>query len=86
MSGIPQDESVADEAPAVNEMTAYDRSHLLAYIRLLDASAEGADWQEVCSILFGIDAKKEPQRARQMYESHQARAEWLSAQGYRRRV
>jgi hypothetical protein len=28
-------------------LTVYDEEHLLTYLRLLDANAEGADWREV---------------------------------------
>jgi len=83
MSRIPQDSMVADDAPVSDQMTAYDKSHMLVYVRLLDAAAEGAAWDEVCSVLFGVDAAKEPLRARRMYNSHMKRAEWFSAQGYR---
>ncbi len=83
MSGIPQESTVADEAPRSDHLTAYDRSHMLVYIRLLDAAAEGAAWDEVCSVLFAVDAAKEQLRARRMYKSHMKRAEWFSAHGYR---
>ena len=83
MTGIPQDSTVADEAPTSGQLTAYDRSHMLTYIRLLDAATEGAAWEEVCSVLFAIDAAEEPLRARRMYNSHMRRAEWFSRQGYR---
>jgi hypothetical protein len=83
MAGIPQDSTVAEEAPTSDQLTAYDRSHMLIYIRLLDAANEGAPWEEVCSVLFGIDAAEEPQRAWQTFDSHMKRAEWFSRQGYR---
>jgi hypothetical protein len=83
MTGIPQDATVADSAPTSDGLTADDRSHMLVYIRLLDAAEEGASWEEVCSILFGLDATSEPERARQTYDSHMRRAQWFSRQGYR---
>ncbi|HSZ74699.1 MAG TPA: DUF2285 domain-containing protein [Rhizomicrobium sp.] len=83
MAGILQDSLVADAAPTSEYLTDYDKIHMLVYIRMLDAADEGAAWQEVCSILFQIDARKEPQRARQVYDSHMQRAEWFSRQGYR---
>lgn len=83
MAGILQDSKVADAAPTSDHLTDYDRTHMLIYIRMLDAANEGAAWQEVCSILFQIDADKEPQRARRVYDSHMQRAEWFSRSGYR---
>jgi hypothetical protein len=48
-------------------------------MRLLDADAEGADWREVARIVLDIDPEREPDRTRQAFESHLARARW----GYR---
>jgi len=31
-------------------LTAYDHEHLVTYLRLLDAEADGADWQDVARI------------------------------------
>ena len=72
-----------DEAPSSVTLTAYDESHLVTYLRLLDADAEGADWHEVVHIIFGLDAEQQPQRARRVYESHLARARWMTECGYR---
>lgn len=72
-----------DHAPDQPALTEYDRQQTGRYFRLLDAAAEGADWREAVSLLFGIDASIEPKRARLVYDSHLARARWLSAQGYR---
>ena len=41
---------------------------------LLDADAEGADWRQVARIVLHIDPDREPDRARQAFESHLARA------------
>ena len=38
-------------------LTPYDREH--AYMRLLDADAEGADWREVAQIVLHIDPERE---------------------------
>ncbi len=83
MTNVPQETAIADEAPMSDHMTDYDKSHMLIYVRLLDAAADGATWTEVCSILFLVDTAKEPLRARRMYNSHMKRAQWFSAQGYR---
>ena len=54
-----------------------------ARTRLLDAAAEGAAWQEIVAILFGMDPGTEPDRSRQVYDSHLARARWMSETGFR---
>jgi hypothetical protein len=64
-------------------MTAYDRTHLKLYMRLLDAEADGASWEEAAEILLGIDPKLEPERARQVHHSHLQRAHWMTEHGYR---
>ena len=40
------DPDVGDEAPTGPDITAYDEHHYVTYLRLLDASRAGADWQE----------------------------------------
>ncbi|UCI18456.1 DUF2285 domain-containing protein [Mesorhizobium sp. B2-1-8] len=72
-----------DTAPTGDELTDYDRRHIKLYMRLFDADADGADWREVVRILFGIDPKEEPRRARQVHDSHLARARWMTRTGYR---
>jgi hypothetical protein len=58
-------------------------AHLVTYLRLLDADAEGADWRELASIVLSLDLAKEPERARRVWASHLARARWMTEQGYR---
>lgn len=79
----PLDPPVADLAPDAETLTAYDQSHLVTYVRLLDAHAEGADWTEVARLVLHIDPATEPTRARRAWESHLARAKWMTEQGYR---
>jgi len=74
---------IADSAPTGDELTDYDREHLVIYLRLLDAAEDGADWREVAKIVLGFDPDRDPERARKCHESHLARARWLGAQGYR---
>jgi hypothetical protein len=47
MQKPPFDADVADIAPSDAVLTAYDEEHVVSYLRLLDAHAEGADWREV---------------------------------------
>lgn len=71
-----------DRAPDVSQLTAYDESHLVDYLRLLDADAEGADWREVAASILGVDVAAEPHRAKTMHASHLARARWMTEIGY----
>ena len=73
---------VADEAPDGPSITPYDELHFTHYLRLLDADAEGADWREIALIVLRIDPSKEPDRAHRAYETHMARARWMTERGY----
>jgi hypothetical protein len=83
MTKPPLDPPVDDQAPAADSLTAYDHAHLVTYLRLLDADAEGADWTEVARIVLHMDPEQEPERARRAWESHLARAKWMTEHGYR---
>ena len=72
-----------DRPPESAELSDYDRKHLPAYLRLLDAADEGADWREAVHIIFGLDPADQPERARTVYDSHLARARWITQTGYR---
>lgn len=71
-----------ERVPESSQLTAYDKSHFVDYLRLLDADAEGADWREAAADVFGIDVVAEPHRAKVMHESHLARARWMTEVGY----
>jgi Uncharacterized conserved protein (DUF2285) len=79
----PLDPDVADVAPFAPTLTDYDMEHLVTYLRLLDADAEGADWREVARIVLHLDAEREPDRARHALDSHLARARWMTEHGHR---
>ena len=83
MAKPPLDPPVADTAPVESVLTGYDEEHLITYLRLLDADADGADWREVANIVLHIDPGREPDRARRAWESHLARAKWMTENGYR---
>lgn len=74
---------VADLAPTSGVLTGYDEQHHVTYLRLLDAEADGADWREVARIVLHVDPEHEPDRARRMWETHLARARWMTETGYR---
>ncbi|WP_347270226.1 DNA -binding domain-containing protein [Rhizorhabdus histidinilytica] len=72
-----------DNPPSGETLTDYDRSHIKLYMRLLDATADGADWREAVEILFGIDPRLDPERARRVHDRHLQRARWMTQTGYR---
>ena len=74
---------VADEAPSTPEITNYDHEMLICYLRLLDTEVVGADWREVARVVLKADPDREYARAKQMYDTHLARARWMTKQGYR---
>ena len=81
---MPQSPQVADTAPDEPLfLTGYDMVHLVTYLRLLDADAEGADWREVAAIVLELDVAKDPERARRSWASHLARSKWMTESGYR---
>ncbi|MDX0484462.1 DUF2285 domain-containing protein [Sinorhizobium medicae] len=73
---------IQDEPPQSAALTTYDREHLKDYLRLLDADAEGASWQEAASLILGLDPEKDPVRAQGIHASHLARAKWMTEHGY----
>lgn len=73
---------LSDLAPDGPDLTAYDRDQMPTYWRLIDAADDGADWREAVEIIFGVDPNADLERARATYDSHLARARWISAQGY----
>ena len=79
----PPDPDVADLAPTASVLTGYDMQHLVIYLRLLDAEADGADWREVAKIVLQVDAEVAPERAHKAWESHLARARWMTESGYK---
>jgi hypothetical protein len=78
----PLDPEVSDQAPDESTLTSYDEQHLVTYLRLLEAEANAADWDEVARIVLHIDPVREPERARRAWESHLKRARWMTEHGY----
>jgi hypothetical protein len=83
MTKPPLDPDVADVAPTDSALTVYDEQHVVTYMRLLAAESEGADWREVVRSVLHLDPDSEPVRARNAFESHLARAKWMTEHGYR---
>jgi Uncharacterized conserved protein (DUF2285) len=69
--------------PDGDELTAYDRAHYAAYLRLLDAHAMGVDWKETARSVLSLDPADDVATARRVYDAHLARARWMTQAGYR---
>ncbi len=81
------DPDVDDEAPDGPDITLYDEAHFVTYLRLLDAERDGAHWTEVARIVLHRDPRDpacEELRTRRCFDSHLARAQWMTKRGYRR--
>jgi hypothetical protein len=83
MQSPPLDPKVADLAPTVPTLTPYDEEHVVTYLRLLDAEADNAEWSEAARLILHIDPITELDRARRAFDSHLARAKWMTSHGYR---
>src|SRR5690242_1364074 len=80
MQPPPLDPDVDDTAPTDPKLTVYDEQHLVTYLRLLDADAEGADWRDVARIVLHVDPSRDWDRAHRSFRSHLARAKWTTTQ------
>lgn len=78
----PHAVEVAALAPSDAVLTGYDEAHAITYLRLLDADADRADWREVARVVLGCDPDSDPDCVRKTYESHLARARWMTTNGY----
>ena len=79
----PLDPDCADEAPHAEALTPYDTQHFVAYVRLLDAEEDGGDRTQVARVVLHIDPAREPIRARRAWDTHLARAKWITQHDYR---
>ena len=83
MTSPPLDPPVADTAPEAAVIAKYDQQHFITYLRLLDAEAAGAAWEEVARVVLHLDPDQDRERAHRAWESHLSRAHWLTKNGYR---
>jgi hypothetical protein len=74
---------VDDEAPTAATITRYDERHLITYLRLLDAAAQKVPWRQVARDILRKDPSRKTSGAKRCWESHLARARWMSEHGYR---
>lgn len=71
------------DIPALaEELTPYDREHANIYLRVLDAEAAGASWQEVIEKVFDCDPAADPDELQSIHAAHLARAKWMRDGGY----
>jgi hypothetical protein len=82
MPAPSEDPPIRDLAPTDTVLTSYDEHHLVTYLRLLDAEADHADWREVAKLVLHLDPASEPDRAHKSWQSHLARAKWMTESGY----
>ena len=75
--------AVASAPPTSDTLTAYDRAHLVTYLRLLDADAMNADWKATTRDVLSVDPDADVEAARRIYAAHLARARWMTRTGYR---
>jgi hypothetical protein len=76
------DPNSLQDAPICDELTDYDEQHLEDYLRLLDADAEGADWREAVTHIFGLNPDERSEEVRRFHQTHLDRARWISRVGY----
>lgn len=76
------DPEIADDVPWSDAITPYDEAHFVTYVRLLDAEADGAAWQEAARLVLHRDPDAEPDRTWRCWEAHLKRAKWMAQHGY----
>lgn len=74
---------VLDAAPTVDGLTDYDRLHLVTYLMLLDAVEAGTHPDEIIRDVLRRDPVRDRECAQRAFESHLARARWMTRVGHR---
>jgi hypothetical protein len=67
--------------PWSEEFTPYDEAQFALYMRMLTAVRKFTPEGQICSLILGIDAAKEPERAKKRFDNHLKRAVWLTNEG-----
>lgn len=68
-------------APERLVVTEYDRRHLYTYAELIGADDAGVDWDRGAQDILGRDPVAEPQTTKICWETHLARARWITGAG-----
>jgi hypothetical protein len=63
-------------------VTAYDRAHASLFLRLLDAEADGADWETAARLVLGQDVTADRAGAQRLHAGHLSCAHWLRDGGF----
>ncbi len=66
-----------------DQLTAFDRTHLVVYLRVLDAVADGVDWTVIARDVIDVDPSPNEAAAKRVFEAYRARAQWMARVGYR---
>lgn len=74
LKGIPPDS---------DQVTEFDLTHLVTYIRFLDAAAVGQDWRMTIRSVLSANEMLDTAMAKQLYEAYLRRARWMTRVGYR---
>ena len=72
-----------DAPPESDQLTEYDRAHFTTYLFLLDWSARGGDWRKAAEQIFDEEIAIALFRAKKAYDTHLARAQWMTHTGHR---
>ena len=75
--------ALAPAPPAGDQLTDYDRAHLATYLKLLDADALHIEWKVTARSVLALDTDRDVEGAQRVYDTHLARARWMTAKGYR---
>ena len=75
--------AVASAPPSSDTLTAYDRAHLVTYLKLLDAEAMNVDWKATARSVLSLDPEADVGAAQRVYAAHLARAHWMTRVGFR---
>lgn len=64
--------------PNSEQLTAYDKAHLVIYLRLLDADAARADWQTTARLVLSLDPTADFRSRTAGVRRALARARWMT--------
>jgi len=64
--------------PSSDTLTAYDLAHFDTYLRLLDSDAMSVNWKVTAREVLALDADADIDSTRRVYETHLARARWMT--------
>ena len=82
-SAISKDHPLAERAPSAKSLTPYDEAHLVTYLRLLDANANGESGAALTQIILDDNPGLSETQARRAATNHLKRAVWITEEGYR---